>query len=163
MKRILRSLLILALAAAIGLLGRQLLFFTIRIEGTSMEGTLQSGDVVLAVRLNGAPAHGDIVQCTFPNRSGTYVKRVVGLPGDMLEFSGGTLTRNGRPTSEPFVSSPTEDLTVSLAMDEYYVLGDNRAESYDSRAGDMGCISRQDILSRVVWILWPLDHFGPVQ
>lgn len=128
-----------------------------------MERTLQSGDVVLAVNLFGAPSHGDIVQCTFPNRTGTYVKRIVGLPGDTLEFSGSALTRSGRPVSESYVSSPTEDLTVSLPEDAYYALGDNRAESYDSRATDMGSISRRDILRRVVWVLWPLDHFGPVQ
>ena len=163
MKRALRGLLVLALAAALGLLVRQFLFATVRIEGSSMEDTLCSGDVVLVLKVCGEPNHGDVVQCAFPGRSGTYVKRLVGLPGDTLEFQDGALTRSGYPVSEPYVSSVTEDFAVDLGENEYFALGDNRAESYDSRSEDMGVLSRENILGRVRWILWPLNRFGPVE
>ena len=93
----------------------------------------------------------------------SYIKRVIGLPGDTVEFSGGQLIVNGRPLSEPYVSSETEDMCINLGMDEYFVLGDNRAESYDSRAEDMGCISHDQFCGRVRWILWPVDRFGPIE
>lgn len=163
MKRVLRAALSIALAAALGLLTRRYLLSTVRIEGTSMESTLQSGDVALVWKPIGKPQHGDVVLCTFPQRGGTYVKRLVGLPGDALESIDGALTRNGHPVSEPYVSSEAEDFTVVLGEDEYWALGDNRAESYDSRAEDMGALKKADLLGKAIWILWPPSRFGPIE
>lgn len=163
MKRLLAVALVLVAAACVGLMARAWLASPVKIAGSSMEDTLCSGDVALVLRLRGEPERGDIVQCAFPGRDGTYVKRLIGLPGDAVEFLDGALTVNGRPVSEPYVSSPTEDIRAVLGEDEYFVLGDNRAESYDSRAEDMGCISGEDLLGRVRWILWPLSRFGPVE
>ena len=101
--------------------------------------------------------------CAFDGREDTYVKRVVGLPGDEIAFSEGQLTVNGQPVSEPYVSSPTDDFQITVGEGEYFVLGDNRAESYDSRAEDMGCVGRDGLLGRVRWILWPLDRFGGLE
>jgi len=162
MKRLLTAVLVLVLAAAAGFAARTWLFSAARIAGSSMENTLFSGDTVLVARWE-APERGSIMQCTFDGRSGSYVKRVVGLPGDVIEFRAGQLTVNGRPLSEPYVSSQTQDMSVSLGENEYFVLGDNRAESYDSRAQDMGCIGREQFLGRVRWILWPVSRFGPVE
>lgn len=162
MKRALSLLIALCLALAAGFAARTYLFTTVRIAGSSMEGTLLSGDVVLICRWE-TPERGNVMQCTFPGRSGTYVKRVIGLPNDTIEFSSGALTVNGRPLSEPYVSSPTEDMYIALGEDEYFVLGDNRAESYDSRAEDMGCLSSSQFCGRARWILWPLYRFGPVE
>ena len=64
------------------------MFHTVRIEGTSMVDTLRGGDLALVTRFDyriGAPERGDIVECSFPGRSGTYIKRVIGLPGDTVE------------------------------------------------------------------------------
>lgn len=163
MKGVLRAALIVALTVALGLLARTHLVSTVRIEGTSMESTLQSGDVALVWKPMRNPKRGDVVWCVFPQRDGTYVKRLVGLPGDTLEYTDGALLQNGRPVSEPYVSSGTEDFAVVLNDDEYYALGDNRAESYDSRAEDMGTLHRDDLLGKVVWILWPPSRFGPVE
>lgn len=162
MKRLLSAVLALVIVCAAGLAVRTWLISTVRIAGSSMEDTLRSGDVVLVWRPWGSVGRGDVVQCEFTGRSGRYVKRIVGLPGDSVVFSDGTLTLNGMPLSEPYVSSRTEDAHIELGPDEYLALGDNRAESYDSRAEDMGCIRRDQILGWVVWILWPLNRFGPV-
>lgn len=163
MKRILSFALALAVAVCVGFAIRTWLFSAVRIAGSSMENTLFSGDIVLISRFEKNPRRGDVMECTFSGRSGSYVKRVVGLPGDTVEFSDGALIVNGRPLSEPYVSSETGDMRISLGTDDHFVLGDNRAESYDSRAEDMGCIRRDQFLGRARWILWPVSRFGPVE
>lgn len=163
MKRRLAVVLLLIAAICLGLAVRKWLVTTVRIAGSSMENTLCSGDVALVLRLHGEPKRGDVVQCAFSGRDGNYVKRVIGLPGEVIECLNGQLLVDGRAISEPYVSSPTEDFRAEPGADEYLVLGDNRAESYDSRADDMGCISAENLLGRVCWILWPLNRFGPVE
>ena len=162
MKRLLTVLLALAMAFGLGFAARTWLFSTVRIAGSSMENTLISGDIALVTRF-GKPERGSIMQCTFTGRSASYVKRVIGLPGDTIEFSEGQLFVNSRPLSEPYVTSETENMCITLSENEYFVLGDNRAKSYDSRAEDMGCIRRDQFLGRVRWILWPVNRFGCVE
>ena len=171
MKRRLRSVgvivIVLILALTVGLALRRWCVNAVRISGTSMNDTLMNGDVVLVTRLDytsgNVPDRGDIVECTFPGRMGTYIKRVVGLPGEKISFSDGMLTVNGKPISEPYVFSPTDDFSCTLGADEFLVLGDNRAESYDSRATDMGAVSADAFTGRVRWIIWPLSRFGRVE
>ena len=117
-----------------------------------MVDTLRSGDVVLVTRFDyriGTPDRGDVVECSFPGRSGTYIKRVIGLPGDTVEIIDSRVYVNGAPLSEPYASGSSEDYAVRLGEDEYLVLGDNRSQSYDSRAADMGFIGRDNLLGRV--------------
>ena len=143
-----RALCIIAAAAVICGLLRLFVFHTARITGSSMERTLNGGDVVLvydlAYAFGNAPQRGDIVECTFPGRSGRYVKRLIGLPGDRIEIR------------ESYVSSVAEDYAIQLGEDEYFVLGDNRADSYDSRAADMGTLKQKDIHGRVLIKITPL-------
>ncbi|MBE5772992.1 MAG: signal peptidase I [Clostridiales bacterium] len=167
MKRLMGLVLLVALFAAIGIGIRTFGISTVRISGTSMNDTLLSGDVVLVTRFdylgNQAPKRAEVVNCAFENRTGTYVKRVIGLPGERIAYEGGQLNVNGRPVSEPYTGSQTEDFHITLGDNEYFVMGDNRSDSYDSRAADMGPIGAEAFLGRVRWILWPLDRFGPVQ
>ena len=155
-----RLLAALACFGALCLLAHLFVFHTVRIEGTSMVDTLRSGDIALVTRFDYAsgrtPARGDIVECRFPGRSGAYIKRVIGLPGDRVEIADGRTYINGAPLSEPYATGPAEDYAAELGPDEYLVLGDNRAESYDSRAEDMGFLHGEDFLGRVRFVLWPL-------
>ena len=158
------------LLAAIGVLAlaaRAWGFGLARVSGASMSDTLRDGDVVLITRfdyLGGrAPGFGDIVECAFPGRGGVYIKRVIGLPGDAIAFSGGVLERNGSATPEPYVSSSTADYAAGLGEDEYLLLGDNRAQSYDSRMPDMGMVGSEAFLGRVRLIIWPLKRLGLVE
>ena len=157
----------LVLATALALCLRQWVFVTVRVAGTSMQDTLKAGDVVLVTRFDyrrgRGPSRGDVVQCVFPNRSDTYIKRVIGLPGETIRFTGGALTVNGYPVAEPYISSPTGDYEISLGDGEYLVLGDNRADSYDSRMADMGPLGADAFLGRVRCILWPPGRIGPVR
>ena len=160
------ALLAVAVAAGVGLLLRQYGFGLVRVAGVSMDDTLRGGDLTLVTRFdyfNSAPRRGDVVECRFPGREDAYIKRVIGLPGDRVAFMDGQLLLNGAPVDEPYVLTPTDDYVVTLDNGEYLALGDNRAESYDSRMDDMGPISRADILGRVRWIILPLSRFGPIK
>ena len=166
LRGLLAALLIAALALAVGLALRGRVLGTVRVAGNSMRTTLRGGDVALVTRLDYAkagPARGDVTELAFPGRADTYVKRVVGLPGERIAFSGGRLYVNGEAVPEPWVSSPTGDYEIALGPDEYLVLGDNRQESYDSRMADMGPVSAAAFLGRVRWILWPPGRFGAVK
>ena len=167
LRRALAALAVLAVALGLGLAVRRFGVGTVRVAGVSMRETLSGGDVALVTRvdyLDGrAPRRGDVVECRFPGRGDTYIKRVVALPGDEARFEGGRLILNGEAVSESYVSSPTGDYSVRLGEDEFLVLGDNRAESYDSRMADMGPVGRDAFLGRVRWVVWPLDRIGPVR
>ncbi|MDO4370253.1 MAG: signal peptidase I [Clostridia bacterium] len=155
-----RALCIIAAAAVICALLRLFIFHTARITGSSMERTLNGGDVVLvydlAYAFGNAPQRGDIVECTFPERSGRYVKRLIGLPGDRIEIRENCVYINGEYLSESYVSSVAEDYAIQLGADDYFVLGDNRADSYDSRAADMGTLKQENIHGRVLMKIAPL-------
>ncbi len=156
----LRGVIWIAVFALICILLRLFVFHLVRIQGGSMEDTLCSGEIALVTsfdyRFGAKPARGDIVECRFPGRVDTYVKRVIGLPGETVELREGKTYIDGAAISEPYVFSIAEDYSVSLGENEYLVLGDNRCESYDSRAADMGPIGKEDILGRVRLCVWPL-------
>ena len=156
----LRGVIWIAVFALICVLLRLFVFHLVRIEGGSMEDTLCSGEIALVTgfdyRFGVKPARGDVVECRFPGRVDTYVKRVIGLPGETVEIRDGKTWIDGVAISEPYVFSIAEDYSISLGENEYLVLGDNRCESYDSRAADMGPIGKEDILGRVRLCVWPL-------
>ena len=136
-------------------------FHLVRVEGASMVDTLNGGDVALVTRFDyrlGKPRRGDVIECRFPGRDGTYLKRLIGLPGETVEIVDSRVYIDGAPLSEPYATGPSEDYRAELGADEYLVLGDNRSESYDSRAGDMGMLHREDLLGRVRCALWPFRN-----
>lgn len=160
------ALLVLLLCLGLGLAVRRWGAGLVRVTGVSMNNTLMDGDIVLVTRIDyrgRTPERGDVVECRFPGRDGSYIKRVIGLPGDRVIFEEGFLTRNGAPVMEPYVSSVTDDYAIDLRDDQYLLLGDNRAESYDSRMPDMGAVDADAFTGRVRWVLWPLDRFGGVK
>ena len=162
MKRILKWLLCLLAAVLLCLLLRTYVFHTARVEGSSMENTLCSGDVVLITRFDylfgRTPERGDIVECRFPDRSDVYIKRVIGVPGDEVVYSDGRGYINGELISESYATGPLEDYAAQLGEDEYLVLGDNRGESYDSRADEIGFLSADCFMGRVRCVLWPFKQ-----
>lgn len=157
-KRNLCALLAVALFGCLCIALNQFVFHTVCIAGASMVDTLHSGDVVLVTRFDYRIAdaqRGDIVECSFPGRSGTYIKRIIGLPGEWVEIIESRVYIDGDPISEPYATGPSDPYSIQLGEDEYLVLGDNRSESYDSRAADMGPIGRKNLLGKARVVLWP--------
>ena len=157
----------LAIGAAVAL--RVFVFSVARIRGSSMLPTLRSGSWAFVWRLPyrfRPPRRGDVVICHFPGRrvkklpflKQNFVKRVIGLPGETLEVAEGVLYINGQPLDEPYLDPARcrffrNRPPVTLGPDEYYVLGDNRDSSNDSRR--VGPLRRRDILGRVPCTLFP--------
>ena len=155
-----------ALAAALIL--RLFVVSLARIRGRSMLPTLHDRDFALVWRLTylfRKPRRGDVVICHYPGRRmkhipfmpQAFVKRVIGLPGDTLEWAEGVLLLNGEPLREPYLDPngcrfKRTRPPITLGPDEYYVLGDNRDSSNDSRS--IGPIRRRAIRGRVLCLVY---------
>jgi len=162
----------LATAFILVVLIRSFLFTIIRVDGGSMLDTLKNNDrlfvTVLDVKLDG-PERFDVVICRYPNRKDQYVKRVIGMPGDTIMVRRGVLYINDEPVEEPFLSDiriqrfnrgSSNFGPVQVPEDCYFVMGDNRDDSNDSRA--VGMITREMMIGKVRWIIWPPARMGTV-
>ena len=169
-------------AVVIATVIRMFLFEPIRVDGESMTNTLQDGEVVLVTKpeyLKGNINRGDIIICRYPNRNSEsslniggsfevtftrhtlFVKRLIALPGDILEIREGKVYVNGQYVDETGIdmrSTSSENLgPVLLGEDSYFVMGDNRGNSNDSRR--VGPISRDMIVGHVERVLLPFSKF----
>ncbi len=163
-KNALRWVRALLLALVIGLCLRGFVFEIVRIQGPSMSTTLESGDLVLVAKFDylfGRPQTGDIALCRFPGRSGQFVKRVTGTPGDTIAVVQGALERNGQRVEEPYVTLPAQAdfAPVTLQENQYFVMGDNRLKSRDSREPEIGALGEGAFSGRVRFRLWPFEIF----
>ena len=132
-----------AMAVVVALLLRFFVFEFIRVDGRSMEPTLYSNEYVFMEKVSywfDEPQYGDIVICSFPHRSETFVKRVIGTEGDVLRITDGTLYINDVPNTEFFSGTISGDMApVTVSEDCVFVMGDNRNSSQDSRVvGELG-------------------------
>ena len=175
-------LLTLVIVVPIVLLLYNFVFMLIRVDGTSMNDTLLNNErlfvTVADIKLHG-PARNDVVICHYPNRGRSlFVKRVKGLPGDQVERVGGityvTYTaENGetmRESLDRFGNSTEDYEPYTLGEDEYFVVGDNRAVSHDSRdwndhdpSRDVGPITRKMIVGKARYVIWPPNDFRAVE
>ena len=167
MKRYLSWVAWIAAAILLGFLLRRFVVVTTRVAGTSMQDALQPTDIVLVTKFDywfSGPQRGDVVQCRLPERSASYLKRVVAVPGDTFEIREVVAYLNGQTLTEPYAvgTDQCEDFQVRLEEDEYLVLGDNRLESYDSRAEDVGLLSRSDFIGKARWVIWPFERFHSI-
>ena len=165
MKRIIGWLIAIALAVGAGFFIRSHVAAVVRVAGDSMEPTLRSGDMALVTRFDyahAAPRRFDVVQAEIPGRDGLYLKRVIGLPGEELEIKGGIVYVNGQPLTEGYATPSADELKVTLGADEYFLMGDNRPNSYDSREEDFGAVGAGCFRGRVRAILWPIDRMGGI-
>jgi signal peptidase I len=131
------------------------------IPSESMEPTLRPGDHVLVDKLAFRFGHvhrGDLVVFTAPDGGGVELKRVVGLGGDRVAIEDGVLSIDGRLERESFVDYPSVDSVyfgpVDVPRGSVFLIGDNRADSHDSR--DYGAVPEGDVIGRVLVRVWPL-------
>ncbi len=147
-------------------------FLGIRVQvvGTSMQGTLENGDAVLVNRFVYklfSPKANDIV-VFLPNgneKSHYYIKRVIAGPGDTVQIVDGKVLVNGEPFQEEIENPAIENALLAeepilVGEDEYFVLGDNRDNSEDSRYANIGNVKKEHILGKAWFIVSPWKKFG---
>ena len=144
------------------------LFFNLSVvRGSSMTPGIQDGDRILVEPwsyLLGPIERGDVIVLRYPlDPEIDYIKRVIGLPGDRVVLAQGTVWVNGEELEEPYVTSidPASVLTTDVEPGQYFVLGDNRPRSSDSR--EFGCVPEDYVRGRVDLRLWPLGRAGLIE
>ena len=149
---------VLTIVAAVAVLIATLILPVLQIEGKSMEPTLSNGDIVLLIKTTRFE-RGDLCAFTWNNK--LLVKRVIGLPGDWIEIdTDGTVYRNGEKLDEPYVDQQAFgecdlEFPFQVPQEQYFVIGDMRESSIDSRNTMIGCIPKDQIVGKVFFRVWP--------
>ena len=153
---------LLAIAAAAVLLS-QFWLTALQVEGTSMNPDLAQGDKVLAIH-SGVIKKNDVIAFYFGNR--IMIKRVIAVGGETVDIDAqGAVSVDGRRLDEPYVTGQgLGDCDIELPFKtpdgEYFVMGDNRAASEDSRLAIIGPVKKQQALGKVIFKLWPINRMG---
>ena len=143
-----------------------------QVSGESMETTLSDGDHLIVDKISYRfrdPERYDIVVFPYRLEENTYyIKRISGLPGETVQIVDGYVYINGVQLDEHYGNEIMEKPgiaaePVTLGEDEYFVLGDNRNNSQDSRTASVGVIHRDEILGRAWVRIWPLSDFGVIK
>lgn len=141
-----------------------------QVQGESMEPTLHDGDNLIVDKITyrfNDPKRFDIIVFPFRYKENTYyIKRIIGLPGETVQITNdGKIYINQEELKEGYgkevILDPGNAYTpITLGEDEYFVLGDNRNNSSDSRSSSVGIIQRDDIIGRAWVRIWPFSKFG---
>ena len=151
--------------AAVAVLVATLWLPVMQTYGSSMAPTLNNGEIIFSVKTS-TPERGDIIAVYYNNK--IQVKRVIGLPGEWVEIrDDGMVYINDHMLIEPYIAERSlgnADIEFPYQVPEgkYFVMGDHRATSADSRHTAVGCISGEQIVGRILFRVRPLDSFGPI-
>ena len=157
---------ILVVVAAAAILVATLWMPVLRIYGTSMTPTLDDGQIVVSVKSTNF-GQGDIV--AFYQGNKLLIKRFIAGPADWVNIdSDGNVSVNGVALEEPYIAEKAYgetniELPYQVPDKRYFLMGDNRDASVDSRNTAVGCISDEQIVGKVIFRIWPLSQFGPVR
>ncbi len=150
-------------------------YFGLRVSviGDSMNPGLKNGDITLVNRLVydvRKPRRGDIIAFKPNGNEGShyYMKRVIGLPGETIECKEGIIFIDGEMLEEDYKTTAIEELglleePITLKSDEFFVLGDDRQSSEDSRMANIGNVKRSEIAGKVWFVISPIKHLGIVR
>lgn len=160
----------LMLSVLIAMLIILFLYRPVKVEGTSMMPSLYDQERLFinqfSYKFGGDIHRGDTVVFWFPgDTTKSYIKRVIGIPGDQVAIKEGTVILNGHPLDEPYVPEDYRD-QMSLPLqrvpaNSYFVLGDHRISSSDSRM--WGDVPRNYIYGKAVFVFWPMEHAGSIR
>ncbi len=156
----------LLVVAAVSVLVATLMTPVLRILGHSMSPTLEAGQYVVSLK-GSAFRQGDLVSFYIGNN--LLVKRVIALPGDWVDIrADGTVLVNGVELEEPYLGEKAFgncdlELPYQVPENKYFLMGDDRAVSQDSRSTVIGCIAEDQIVGKIVLCIWPLSDFGLVR
>lgn len=157
---------ILVVVAAAAVLVATLWMPVLRIYGTSMAPTLENGQIVVSVK-SGSFEPGDIV--AFYQGNKLLIKRFIAGAADWVDIDeAGNVSVNGTVLEEPYITEKAYgetniELPYQVPDNRYFLMGDNRSTSVDSRNTAVGCVSDEQIVGKIVFRIWPLSEFGPVK
>ncbi len=161
-----RTVYILITVAAAAVLLATLFLPVMRIYGTSMAPTMENGDITVAIK-NAEIDSGDVIAFYYNNK--VLVKRVIGCAGDWIDIDEmGIVSVNGTQLDEPYLSSQAlGDTNIELPYQvpdgKFFVMGDHRDTSIDSRNTVVGCVSQEQIVGKIIWRIWPFVNFGAIR
>lgn len=151
--------------AAIAVLVATLWLPVLQIYGNSMTPTLHNGDILFTVKTSKLE-RGDIVAFYYNNK--ILVKRLICGPGDWFNMDqDGTIYVNSVKIEEPYIQEPAFgetniQLPYQVPDEKVFVVGDHRSTSVDSRNTAVGCVSEEQIVGKIVFRIWPIRQFGPI-
>ena len=153
----------LIVVAACAILVAVLWMPVLRIYGTSMTPTINAGEIVISLK-GSKFRRGDLVAMYYSNK--LLVKRVIAFPGEWINIDeDGNVYINEEPLDEPYLTEKALgdcdiELPYQIPDDHYFVMGDHRSVSADSRSSVIGSIPSEDIVGRIVFRVWPMEVFG---
>ena len=156
---------VLIVVAAIAVLVATLITPVLEITGSSMTPTLHDGQYVVSIK-GGAFSTGDVIAFYYNNK--VLVKRVIAGPGDWVDIDRyGNVSVNGEELDEPYLTDKALgecdiDLPYQVPDDRYFVMGDHRSTSVDSRSSAVGCVAEEQVVGKIVFCVWPFSDFGKV-
>ena len=157
---------ILVVVAALAVLIATLWMPVLRIYGSSMSPTLQNGQIVVSIKSSRFEP-GDIAAFYHGNK--LLIKRYIAGPADWVDIDAdGIVSINGNVLDEPYLTAhaygeTTITLPYQVPDERYFLMGDNRDVSIDSRSTAVGCVAADQVVGEVVFRIWPLSGFGPVR
>ncbi|MBH1940668.1 signal peptidase I [Mobilitalea sibirica] len=155
-KEIVSWVIVFAVALGLALFINKVIIFRVNIPSGSMENTIMTGDKVFTFRLAylfSEPKRGDIIVFPFPdNEEDDYIKRIIGLPGEVIEGKDGIVFINGEPLKESYVKEMLDNDfgPYTVPEDSYFMMGDNRNISEDSRYWDDKFVKRSKIKGKAI-------------
>lgn len=139
---------------------RTFIITPVRVDGASMDQTLEDGQILLLYKLANVD-YGDIVVLDEEKEGEIIIKRIIGMPGDTVSIRDNIIYVNGEEVEEDYAYGETSDYEeITLDDDEYFILGDNRPISKDSRY--FGPVKEDEIIGKVIFRLWPFNKFGTI-
>ena len=157
---------ILVVVAAVAVLVATLWMPVLRIYGSSMAPTLNDGQIVISLKTTDFKT-GDIAAFYYGNK--LLIKRYIAGASDWVYIDeDGTVSVNSIELDEPYLAEKALgqtniDMPYQVPDNRYFLMGDNRDASVDSRNTAVGCVSEEQIVGKVVFCIWPIDRFGPVR
>lgn len=153
-------------AFLIAILLRTFVFQIAIVDQISMYPTLKPGDMLIVSRLSykiGQPNRGDVAVLKDDSAGKLLVKRLMALPGETVELLNGKTYINGIQLTKDWNTSDNIDFPIfEVPMDEYFMMGDNRLHSRDSRSDTLGPVERDLLVGKVIFRIWPLNKIGTI-
>ena len=166
-KRLARAVLIgLVVSAAAIVIITNLWLAVLKVNGSSMNPLLHMDEIVLATRTDD-PFRNDVI--AFYHNNKLHIKRVIAIGGDKVDIdAAGNVSLNGEKLREPYITQPSRgdcdiELPFTVPSGSFFVLGDHREASVDSRESDFGVVNRDQVIGKVTFLLWPLSRMRSIE